>query len=231
MIEWPLIFLGGLLGSSHCVGMCGGFVITLGATQPRLSENLRRQIAYALGRVFTYSVAGAAAGYGGWRLAYHLQPLINVQAILFLVAGGLLIIQGLLAAGVLSFPWPASTSCPGARSFAGLLRTPGLGVAFIAGLLNGLIPCGLVYAYLALAISTGTLVHGLLTMAVFGLGTLPVMVILGCGSSLLSLHSRRRLFQIAAWCIVLTGVLSVYRAVVFIQRFGLIEPSGCPLCH
>ena len=124
MTEWPLILLGGMLGSSHCIGMCGGFALALGSTRRGLAANLARQTAYSLGRVFTYSSSGAIVGYGGWRLTGELSAVINVQATLCVVAGALLVIEGLAAAGV--FPrlnWvPGSNRCLGAGLLGPLLR-------------------------------------------------------------------------------------------------------------
>jgi hypothetical protein len=227
-----MILVGGLLGSSHCVGMCGGFVLTLGSARPGLAANLGRQLSYSLGRVFTYAAGGAAAGYGGWRLVHALGPAVNLQALLAIAAGLLLVHQGLGAAGVWRRrPVAGSTACRFAGPFAALLTAPGWRPAFVAGLVNGLLPCGLVYAYLALASSAGDLLRGSATMALFGLGTVPVLVLTGCGGSILSLASRRRLFRVAAWCLVLTGVLSLVRGLGFVQLPGLLQPPGCPLCE
>ena len=107
MMDWLLIFVGGFLGSSHCLGMCGGFVLVLGR-RSSLAGNLCRQTVYSLGRVFTYSMAGAAAGYGGWRLMSEWNAVVNLQGWLSITAGVLLVLQGLGAAGFLSF-LPRST--------------------------------------------------------------------------------------------------------------------------
>src|SRR6516162_3919848 len=101
MIELPLIFLGGLLGSAHCVGMCGGFALTIGVGAPSFFSNLARQLAYTLGRVLTYSFFGVVAGYAGLWLSRKAGTLVNVQAGLSILAGSLLVFQGLLALGVL----------------------------------------------------------------------------------------------------------------------------------
>jgi sulfite exporter TauE/SafE len=111
------------------------------------------------------------------------------------------------------------------------MTTTRLQSVFLAGMVNGLLPCGLVYAYLALAASAGDFLGGGLTMALFGLGTLPVMVLLGCGGSLLRRVSRGHVLQVAAWCVVLTGVLSIVRGVGFVQLPGPLEPPGCPMCR
>jgi sulfite exporter TauE/SafE len=232
MIYWLLLFLGGILGSSHCVGMCGGFVLTLGHGESRVGVNLRRQLLYALGRICTYTLAGAVVGYGGWRLDRELAPLVNAQALLLILAGIFVLVQGLFTAGVFRKLWVSQKgkTCPGAGPFASLLRSRGTGVVFVAGMLNGLIPCGLVYSYLLLAVSSGNLFLGMATMAVFGLGTLPVLVLTGCGASFLSLPSRRRLFQVAAWALVLVGGLTIYRGADLLIQPAEAPSAHCPLC-
>ncbi len=90
MIELPLVLVGGLLGSAHCVGMCGGFVLTLGSVAPSWRANLARQLSFGAGRLFTYIALGAAAGYGGFRFA-STAAIPHTQAWLALVAGGLLL--------------------------------------------------------------------------------------------------------------------------------------------
>jgi sulfite exporter TauE/SafE len=232
VIEWLMVLAGGVLGSSHCVGMCGGFALALGSHGRGFVRNLARQVVYSLGRVFTYSVGGVAAGYGGWRLASELHLLMNVQAVLSIAAGVLLIVQGLAAAGVLQWPggFAARGPCLGAGLFAALLRETRLRSVLLGGVVNGLLPCGLVYAYLALAASAGGPLRGGLTMALFGLGTMPVLALVGCGGQVLSAAARRHVFRVAAWCVILTGVVSVARGVGALRILGAEDGPGCPLC-
>jgi sulfite exporter TauE/SafE len=232
VIDWPLIFVGGLLGSSHCLGMCGAFVVTLGTRQSSLTGNIFRQTLYGLGRVFTYAAAGAVAGYGGWKLASQFQTLLDMQAILCIGAGVLLIVQGLHSAGIVRGRGPvfAAKGCPSAGLFAALYGAARLRSVFLAGVINGLLPCGLVYAYLALAASSGDVLQGWMIMALFGLGTIPALVLLGSGAMVLNLTTRRHIFRVAAWCVVLTGALSLLRGVAYYGSEGLHGPSDCPMC-
>jgi sulfite exporter TauE/SafE len=230
MVESLLIVAGGLLGSGHCIGMCGGFVLTLGASAPHWRANLLRQSLYAAGRVATYILAGAVAGFTGWRLAREWPDLVNVQAILSMIAGLLLIAEGLFALGILRRPFASHAGCPGAGRLALLLRGKETAAVFVAGLANGLLPCGLVYAYLALAASSGDLFRGGAVMALFGAGTLPSMLLTGLGGSLLSLPWRRRLFRIAALCMLLTGVLALARGIGFLDLTAERSEPECPYC-
>lgn len=232
MSELPLIALGGLLGSSHCLGMCGPFAITIGLGTRSWSSGLARQLAYSFGRLFTYSCAGAVVGYGGLRIAGRGSSFGYLQAAFCVLAGILLIVQGLMSLNLLprfAAHKSPNLACGALRNFGGLLRSRRLSHVFLAGLFTGFLPCGLVYAYLALAASTADLLHGWATMAVFGAGTIPAMVLAGAGGQLLSLAARRRLFQVAAFCVILTGVLTIDRgARAWSQAAAGIR--ACPYC-
>jgi len=77
MTELPLIFLGGLLGSSHCIGICGPLALALGANQSQLRTNLARQLVFSAGRIFTYSFGGAVAAFSGWWLTQRPLAVID----------------------------------------------------------------------------------------------------------------------------------------------------------
>lgn len=231
MIELPLIFVGGILGTAHCLGMCGPFALAIGSTAPDWSRALARQTAYTAGRVFTYGVLGAVAGFCGARLISTVPTLVNIPAALAIVAGALLVIQGFQATGLFRKRGvgPASGSCLAGGFFAQFLRQPGTSGVFLAGMLTGFVPCGLLYGILALAMSTHSVVLGATTLVVFGMGTAPAMMIAGVSGRLMGLATRRWLYAVAAWCLILTGVVSVVRGVSFIAvADGPI--ARCPLC-
>jgi sulfite exporter TauE/SafE len=235
MIELPLVLLGGLLGSAHCVGMCGGFALTVGLGARNQAANVRRQLVYSCGRVFTYAFLGSAAGFAGFWFVQQTRALVHAQVGLSLLAGALLTVQGLLALGVFrrrGAGWPGigpRPPCPAGTLVGAFLSSPRWTDVFVAGVLNGLLPCGLVYSYLSLASSTASLPGGLATMLAFGAGTVPVMVLTGTGSSLLSYAARRGLFQLAAVCVLLTGVLAIARGVAFLEH-GHGASASCPAC-
>jgi sulfite exporter TauE/SafE len=235
MIELPLVFLGGLLGSAHCVGMCGGFALSIGVGAKTVASNLRRQLTYTLGRVLTYSFFGVAAGYAGFWLSHKAGTLINVQAGLSMLAGAFLIYQGLLALGLLPRRHLLPLSATGGPCLAGtfvgpFLTAPGWSSTLVAGILTGFLPCGLVYGFLTLASSTSSVLHGLLTMAAFGLGTAPIMILTGVSGSLVSHSARRQLLRISAVCVLLTGVISLARGIMFIQFPESAALESCPFC-
>lgn len=235
MIEYPLILLGGLLGSSHCVGMCGAFAMLVGMNRPTVRENVIAQLSYSAGRLLTYSTMGAVAGYLGLRLVKSAPELLNIPAALCLLAGVLLVIEGLFATGLLKRKGIKSSvqgGCLMSPLFATMLRMPGMRNAFSAGLLTGMLPCGLLYAFLSLAASTGDMLRGMAVMAVFGLGTVPLMVLTGAGSMLLQLATRERLMRAAAWCVIFTGALTVWRGAAFLKaaNSGSDQAPACPFC-
>ncbi len=237
MIELPFVFVSGLLGSAHCLGMCGPFALAIGAGARGWKRNLLRQSSYSAGRIFTYSFLGASAGYGGARLAGSTPGWVKLPAVLAIVAGVFLIYQGLTTTGVIpAWSWSrlrgrpaAARPCLTANFFASFLRAPGAQGVFVAGVLTGFLPCGLVYAFLTLAASSANLWLGAVTMAAFGLGTAPIMMAAGWGGSLLGLGWRQRLLQIAAWCVVVAGVISIARGVSYLPA-GADATTACPFC-
>ena len=99
MNDLPLVLIGSLLGSAHCIGMCGGFAMTIGIQSHSWLENLTRQAIYGLGRIATYSLLGLAIGLGSSWLQQSGAKLLPWQAIFAGVAGVLLIVSGVRALG------------------------------------------------------------------------------------------------------------------------------------
>lgn len=233
MIDWPLIFLGGLLGSGHCVGMCGAFALAIGWSAEKPRQNLARQIVYSLGRCFTYAFLGAIVGFIGQQLRHGLPIIANVQGWLSVIAGIALVATGLVSTGLIPSTdrWLKDiSSCAAATQFRNLLRSGQASHVFLAGLATGFLPCGLVYAFLALALSSGHMHTGMAIMLAFGLGTIPLMVTAGLGSSLVDLDKRRWLVKFAAYCVMLTGCLAMFRGASGIATNDAAT-MHCPLCE
>jgi sulfite exporter TauE/SafE len=145
----------------------------------------------------------------------------------------LLCAQGLQSARILP-GWSSSgtgAGCRAARLFRSFLLSPRRADVLIAGVLTGFLPCGLVYAHLTLAASQSQVAMSALLMVVFGAGTVPVMVLTGSGMSVLGVPGRRRLLRIAAWCVVLTGALTVNRGVSAIRVARGTTSVACPMCE
>ena len=180
----------------------------------------------------SYSTIGAVAGFSGQRLTEYVPRMIDVPALLCFVFGAFLVREGIIATGLWQKPihGVSMTGCLMKPLFSSILKMPGLRNSFVAGLMTGLLPCGLVYAFVSLAASTGDMFQGLLTMMAFGAGTVPLMVIAGSGFSLLGWQTRQRIWRLAAWSVVATGLLTVGRGVSFLRASSESKPAACPFC-
>ena len=234
MIDLSLMFVGGLLGSGHFIGMCGAFAVAIGWPAERPVHNLFRQSVYSLGRLSSYVFLGAVAGFAGERLTLSFSTVSLVQCGLSLVAGVVLLATGLVALGLLpsSDRWLSRLSgCSAAKQFRDLMKSRSLANLLIAGMATGFLPCGLVYAFVALALSSGSPLTGMSVMAAFGAGTVPAMVATGLGSSLLSVNARRRLMRVAAFSVMLIGILTITRGVLaFNSSSDTDTVPDCPFC-
>ncbi|MGO4302373.1 sulfite exporter TauE/SafE family protein [Cupriavidus sp. RAF12] len=177
-----LVFLAGAAGSMHCVGMCGGFACGLGPAPGGRLATLLRHLAYSVGRIGSYAFLGTLAGYLGMLLVGHAgenSTASMIQRALAVLSGLLMLGIGLNLAGLLGHRGHALGGA-GARwltqSLRTLLRQPGPGAPLAFGVLNGFLPCPLVYAFAAQAAASGTALTGLQIMVAFGLGTLPAML-------------------------------------------------------
>jgi len=217
-------FVVGLLGGVHCVGMCGGIVsaLTFGLpreSRTRLGAMFPFQLAYNLGRIASYVVAGALMGGLGLLLAQVL-PLYYAQKTLFVIAGLFMIALGLYLAGW----WFGLTRLEeaGGRLWK---RVEPLGrrlmpvktsrQAFVLGLVWGWIPCGLVYSALIWAVSAGGVLEGAALMLAFGLGTLPNLLVMGLVAGGIVRWSRKAwVRQGAGVMVMLFGVYTLWQAFV-----------------
>lgn len=231
MVDAGLLMTSGLLGSAHCVGMCGPIVVSIGGASPSPTSNLGRQTAFTLGRVMTYAFLGATGGFVGRRFLDQLPSLIPVQAVLAIVAGVVLVGMGLSAAGY--GRWTGrfrSWGCGAAKLVRPFLTGSGPEGALVAGVFTGFLPCGLVYGMLSLAISSGGVLRGAAIMACFGLGTAPALIAIGCGGSLASPAIRAKVMRVAALSLVVTGLVAAARGLVFLASSSDGAPPPCPFC-
>ncbi len=198
------LFLVGLLGGTHCVGMCGGIVGALSLGAPaRWSMHL----AYNAGRILSYAAAGALAGALG-AASLTLEGQAPVRLGLYLLANLMLVALGLYLLGVtraLAFTERAGQHLwrrlqPLTRRF---LPARTVAQAFPLGLLWGWLPCGLVYSALATALGAGSPARGALLMLAFGLGTLPNLLLAGILLARLNEFVRRPAVRIASGLLVL----------------------------
>ncbi len=178
------VFIASLLGSLHCAGMCGAFlaiaVTGIGPNRPRQAP---LQAAYHGGRLITYTILGVAAGAAG-QLLNLTSTLAGVRPVAAALAGATLLAFGLFSLlriyGVAPrLPVPAILQRLISAGHRRAFNRPPIIRAALIGLLTTLLPCGWLYAFVITAAGTASPWRGGLTMAVFWLGTLPVMIALG----------------------------------------------------
>jgi len=213
------IFLIGLLGSTHCIGMCGGFVAMYSLKKPAAEPSLQYHLLYNIGRITTYSLIGGTLGYVG-SFAASLGRHRGIPGAVLLFSGVLMFLMGLNLAGILGKRGLFEDTGITERTFfrKSLHRILALESAWgtlLLGLLLGFLPCGLLYPLFMNAAASGGFVSGMLTMLIFGLGTVPAMLSFGYLVSRIQPHMKVLLYRIAAVMIVLLGVRSLLRGMAF----------------
>lgn len=221
MPEFGLLgaFVMGLLGGVHCAGMCGGIVGAISLNRPGVEPAgfWPRQLGYNLGRIASYTLAGALVGGLGMLLA-AAGGFRDAQLLLMGVAGVFMLAIGLHIGGWLHLLGPVERAGgllwkriePLGR---GLLPVRTAGQAFALGLVWGWLPCGLVYSALIWALSAGGAVQGGLLMLAFGLGTLPNLLLMGAAAARLGQWLRRPALRWTAGGLLLAyGLLTLARA-------------------
>lgn len=184
--------LAGLVGSPHCMGMCGGFAVACGSGRDR-------GLGWHAGRLTTYMALGAIAGSAG-------AVIPGPAWVPAVVSGALLLWFALALAGLVPEP---RLRVPGlVRLTTGAAEAPRPGGRLVFGMATGLLPCGLVYAALSVPVASGDPLVGALSMLAFGLGTVPALaaMTLGLRSLLLRDIRLRRLFAAG---VLLAGLVSI----------------------
>ncbi|MDD1623543.1 MAG: sulfite exporter TauE/SafE family protein [Methylococcaceae bacterium] len=213
--DYGLAFMAGVLGSGHCLGMCGalvsGYFMKAGA-----SRTLLPYFFYQFARIFVYTLVGFAAAALGFVLVSS-GVFGKVQSILQMFIGAVVII---LALGILGWiPFQGSVRLLPMnllrRGYAeSRTKGPILG-ASIAGLLNGLMPCPLTFAMAVKATSATTIMEGGLLMLTFGSGTLPTMLFVSVAFGKMSAHFRGLMLKFAALIMIIMGCNTIYMGLSF----------------
>ena len=173
MEYWAAISIG-LLGSLHCVGMCGPIALALPLDRSNSFNVLIGSSLYNVGRLFTYFLIGAFFGIigSGFTLAGFQQSLSIIVGVFMILSALWALFQLKKWNFPVHFLWINSIKTAMAKRFG---RTSFANL-FLIGMLNGLLPCGLVYMGLAGAVAMASPIEGGLFMTCFGLGTLPLML-------------------------------------------------------
>ncbi|SMB27957.1 conserved membrane protein of unknown function [Sterolibacterium denitrificans] len=215
------LFLVGFLGGTHCIAMCGGIVGALSMQMPGAAgaasaggrpmraalANLPLHLAYNLGRISSYSLAGAALGAVG-SLGLLFEHLLPMQMTLYVAANLMLVALGLYLLGLnqsLQFLERAGQRIwlriqPLSRRFLPARR---VSQALPLGMLWGFLPCGMVYSALTTALMSGSALRGAGLMLAFGLGTLPNLLLAGLLLQRLRAFSRAKLVRVVSGLLVL----------------------------
>lgn len=219
--------LAGLLGGVHCVGMCGAIsgALTMGLPDDVRASTVRSMpylLAYNLGRVLSYVVAGALVGVLGAGVfslgdLHQTRLLILLVAALFMLALGLYIggwWNGLLKLEQLAGQVWKHIEPAGRR----LLPVRTIPHAFLLGVVWGWLPCGLVYSLLTWSLASGSAQQGALLMLAFGIGTLPVMLLMGSVAGSISRWLQQLWWRrLAGGLVLLLGVHALYRVFILIN--------------
>lgn len=205
-------FLLGLVGSLHCIGMCGPLTLLLPNNSSGTLKYTLGRISYNVGRIVTYSILGATAGFFGEKASF------------FISQKSLSIGFGVLVISYVFFPlvFKGKTYSPSflykfsnllKNTFARLFKTKRFFAQFAFGLVNGLLPCGMVYAALAGAFLATNWTDAALTMMFFGLGTIPLMLPMSMGAHHLRQWVGARFKTIISFSYVLLGVWLIFRGI------------------
>ena len=211
------------LGSfGHCIGMCGGIIIAYSSTKIEDNWSKPKQatahILYSMGRIFTYTILGALFGFiGGVAMFNNLA-----NGSLLILAGVFMVLAGLSLSGKIKFltliEHSFSSSSWFSKLFRELLKTKSLMSFFILGMLNGLLPCGLVYFFAVTAASTASATYGALVMFIFGLSTIPALFSLGFFVGLYKNGKFRNIMiRLAAISVVIFGIYTIHQGYEYIK--------------
>ena len=239
MSHYIVVFVAGIAGSFHCIGMCGGFACALGVDPAGKIATLYKHLLYNIGRVTTYMFMGGLAGIAGEALClpegvsktdslgiWHnhfaftnfgtLLPetLSTGQSILAVFAGILMVLMSLQLFGYFQRVHILSNGLNGNTLVSSLrtllsLRNRSATLAF--GIFNGFLPCPLVYAFIAHAAASANIFSGMITMVSFGLGTFPAMILIGSLGQFVNHRWRQRTVWFAGLFIMFLGLITTLR--------------------
>lgn len=223
--SYAVLFVVGIISSLHCVGMCGGIMLsqTVGKESKNKFDAMKPALLYNLGRVTSYTVLGGVVGAIGSVFALSL----TTKAVLQIFAGVFMIMMGLNMAGFKLF-----------RKIQIKLPTPACKVisnskpktSFFVGLVNGFMPCGPLQTMQLYALGTGSAVSGALSMFMFSIGTVPLMLTFGALSSLLSKGYTKKILKFSGILIIVLGLIMSNRGIALagmnISPTAMLANSG-----
>lgn len=210
MFIWTALVLG-LMSSMHCAGMCGPIALALPSSSSvsRFKYVLGR-LMYNLGRVLSYSFLGLLVGVLGKGI--HLA---GYQQLISISIGVLLLLMALFSINpeqiTAKFTWVRNFYSFISRKMSPLLRSRNVFSLGLIGVLNGFLPCGMVYVALLAALAVGEVLDSVLYMAMFGLGTIPMMFMLSLVGVFLQQKYRLWLQRLTPFVIGIFAILLILR--------------------
>ncbi len=197
----------GTAGSLHCLGMCGPLVLSLPMQSNSLWRFFSERLIYHFGRISIYAILGTIGGIiGGFLAIGRWQQTLSV------FWGILLIVAALYVSGKLKLTFLSKLKLPFRNvMFEKAGRTPGILRFWITGMANGLLPCGLVYIALAGSLSGGNALWGATYMSAFGLGSVPVLLLVSWLGLRASDRLRPMMKRLVPYALFLTGILLTLR--------------------
>lgn len=211
-----LLFLIGILTGFHCVSMCGGFVVSYTAKNAlNGKKGYKQHLAYGGAKLISYTIIGGVFGLIGGILAFS----IGIRAGVAIFAGIFMIFYALSMFGFKFFrkfqinpKFLTKFTIKASANAKGPYKGP-----VITGLLNGLfIACGPLQAMYLYAAGTGSFTSGAVALAVFGLGTLPVMILFGSFASAISANTTKKILKVSAIIVLILGLVMLNRGLVMI---------------
>ena len=209
----------GLASSLHCVGMCGPIAFSLGLNPTNKIDFAFRNLTYQLGRTTTYTILGCVLGIIGTSISFagFQQPLSIAVGIL------MILMPKNLSSNNVGFKPINSLMLKVKIGLGKFIRKKNYSSLYITGLLNGLLPCGPVYAALTGSIAMGSIFGGGTFMLMFGLGTIPLMFATVFFGQLISHSVREKILKIYPFIMIILGVLFILRGLDL--NIPFISPS------
>ncbi|MBV6654501.1 MAG: sulfite exporter TauE/SafE family protein [Mameliella sp.] len=232
MAIWTAFTIG-LLGSLHCVGMCGPIALSLPYQGKRRWAAAGNVLMYNIGRILTYTLLGSVIGLvgKGFFLA-GAQSYISIGLGLFLLIVALFSID--VESKILRIPFMQQLNTWVKQKLSLLLRGGGRERLLLIGALNGLLPCGLVYVAIVGAVSASSIWDSALYMSAFGLGTIPLMMSTALAGQFIKLEWRVRLRKLLPAFLVGFAILFIMRGLNFdvpVEFRFWEDMQNAPMCH
>lgn len=203
-------FLVGLAGSFHCLGMCGPIALALPVGNHSKTGLIFNRLIYNFGRVLTYSIFGLVFGLFGQGLS-----VVGLQRVATIVLGVVIvlwfILPGKYKSTLTNAGFSKAISSAFNKLFGRFLQNPSHTSLFTLGVLNGFLPCGFVYFGVAGALTTGSVVSGVLYMILFGLGTVPAMFAVSFAGKYINLELRRKFNRLIPVFAMLLAIIFIFR--------------------